>query len=74
MKRIWEEGWYRVKTEMGTTVGYYRQLQFVNLDRHVAGGAVVDKVLILSEDELQKLLVDRLPEYYEYLLTGEFNV
>lgn len=74
MPKEWEEGWYRVKGKHGTTVGHYVGPQRSQLSRYEEGGNVVEKILLVTDDELAAMIVDAVQAHLKYLETGEFEI
>lgn len=74
MKREWAEGWYRVTSKLGTTMGHYKPVNFHSLDKYMDAGNKVERVYVLTQEELAALIVDGIEAHFKYLETGEFEV
>lgn len=74
MPNEWVEGWYRIKGKIGTTVGFYKGGPNLQLDNYLKTGAIVQRVHVVSDDELAEMIVDGVEAHLKYLDTGEFQI
>lgn len=71
-----EKGWYRVtKSDGSVSVGFYKsEPQFQTLRAFHKMGEVVDKVLILSQSELELVVTEAIKKIKEKQKEGEFEI